>query len=164
MQEERTRVDPAVPSGRLIVRGQKDRRHARPPRVFSGLCDLIDKRPFDVILTQLIRVARPVATWDGVDKVAHGFLGAIERFCGDRQDAAGLFAVGLGEICLAIDAGHRRDRAVGPRRQQHGPPPDEGGGDRHSRYGVTEVVLAVAKRSLAVFPRFAPMNGRQGDE
>ena len=57
-----------------------------------------------------------------------------------------------------------RDRAVRPRRLQRGTPPGEPAGHRQRRDGVTEIVLAVAERPLAVFPRFAPMNRRQRDE
>ena len=70
---------------------------------------------------------------------------------------------GFGEVLVAIDAGHR-DRTVRPRRQQSGTPSDERGGGRHGRDRVTQVVLAVAERPLSVFPRFAPMNGRQRDQ
>ena len=68
------------------------------------------------------------------------------------------------KILFAIDAGRRRDGAVGPRRQQRGAPPEEPRGHRHRRACVSEVVLAVAERSLAVLPSLAPMDGCQRDE
>ncbi len=133
LQQERTRVDLTIAPGLLIVSGQPARRHTRSPWIFGGPSDLVDERPLDVILAQLTRAARPLAARDGVDELSHGLLRAIERLSGGhRHDAAGLFAFGFDEVLLAIDAGHRRDRAVRPRRQQRGTPPDEPGGDRHA--------------------------------
>src|SRR5258707_1220407 len=81
-----------------------------------------------------------------------------------RDEAAGVFAFGFEEILIAIETGHRRNVVVRPRWLQRRAPSDEPGGDRDGTAGVSEVVLAVAERPLAVFPRFAPMNGRQRDE
>ena len=44
------------------------------------------------------------------------------------------------------------------RQPTHGPLTTDG------RDGMSQVVLAVAERALAVFPRLAPMNGRERNE
>ena len=107
---------PPVPAGLNRARPPRLPEVAQPELDRIGAdrcCDLVDERPLDVVLAQPIRVARPLATWDAIDELSHGVLGAIGRLRGGyRHDAAGLFAFSFGEILLAIDAGHRRDRAV----------------------------------------------------
>ena len=133
--------------------------------VSCGSSDFLDERPLDVVLAQLARPARPLATRDGSRELVRDIGRPLERRRGgQRHDASGLFAFGVDEVLVAIDAGRRANRALRPRGQERRAPPGEAGGDGHGRHGVAEVVLAVAERPLAVLPRFAPVDGRQRDE
>src|SRR5262249_3855150 len=46
-------------------------------------------------------------------------------------------------------------------RVQLGFPAEDRGGKADRRQGMTQIVLAIAERPLAVFPRFPPRNGRE---
>ena len=127
--------------------------------------DFVDERPLDVILAQLTRAARPLAARDGGGEPFRRVARALERRRGgQRHDARRLFALGFDEVFVAVDARGRGNRTLRPGGQQRGAPSGEAGGDGHGRDGVSEVVLAVAERPLAVLPRFAPVNGRERDQ
>jgi hypothetical protein len=53
---------------------------------------------------------------------------------------------------------------MGPFRQEPGAQSRERGSNAHGRNRVTEIVLAVAERALAVLPRFTPVDRCQRDE
>src|SRR5262245_2162280 len=109
---------------------QANRGCTRPPRIFSGPCDVVDERPCDVVLTQLTGAARPLTTMEGIDELSHVFLSAVQGFSsGHCHDAARLFVFGVDEVLITVDAGHRRDGAVRPCRQEHGSPSDDAGGE-----------------------------------
>ncbi len=58
----------------------------------------------------------------------------------------------------------RGDRTMRPRGKKVGPPPKHRRGQADGRDRMTEIVLAVPERPLAVLPRLPPVDRRQGHE
>ena len=81
-----------------------------------------------------------------------------------RHDAARFFPLRLDEVLVAVHAGERRDRTMGPLCQEHGTPAGERRPEGDGGEGVTEIVLAVTEGSLAVLPCFAPVDGGERDQ
>src|SRR3954466_11521697 len=57
LQQKRTRVDLPIAMGLLIVRRQVRATPSRAPWIFGGPRDLVDERPRDLSLAQLLRAS-----------------------------------------------------------------------------------------------------------
>ena len=74
----------------------------------------------------------------------------------EREQAIGI--LGLGST-LTVDSQQTRQLAVGHTLQQTRLPAERCGGHGHGTDGVSQVVVAVAERALAVLPGLAPVDG-----
>jgi hypothetical protein len=81
-----------------------------------------------------------------------------------HRQALGLFGFRAGEVPGAIQPEERGHLRVGPPGQEGQPPAAQRRREPQGRDGVTGVVLAVAERPFAIFPRFAPVDRRQAHQ
>ena len=136
---------------------------ARRSRVASAISSM--NVHCDVILAQLTRLALPSA--GATPRRARRdstSTPAASTGASTASRHARLLALGLDEILVAIDAGERRDvaHATTPAASARASPRAPRRTDGRDR--VTEIVLAVAERALAVLPRLAPVDRRQRDQ
>src|SRR3954470_12417638 len=121
-------------------------------------CDLVDERPLHVIFAQLVRTTGPLA---------HPGSSSQPRACGrkarghlagyHREHPTRFLPFSIDEVLVTADAGDRGDIGVGPFGEENRPPPEQRRGEREGGDGMTEIVLAVPKRALAVLPGLAPV-------
>ena len=81
-----------------------------------------------------------------------------------HRHALGLLGFRACEVLDAIQPEERGHLRMGPPGQERKPPAAQRRREPQGRDGVTGVVLAVAERPLAIFPRFAPVDRRQAHQ
>jgi hypothetical protein len=129
------------------------------PRITGRGHDFIDDWPLNMIATQAICATEPRA----ISRCTHqrvgvksGIANRESRIPADDRDALRFFAFSLAVIRITIEAQERRNLRIRPFREQLHAPSEQRGCEAECTDGVTGVVLTVAKRALAVLPRFTP--------
>src|SRR5689334_21244313 len=95
--------------GRMAGMGGSD----RPTWIARRGSDLVDECPLDMIFAELIGASGPYPRADRVEQcgaTAHSRVPTVR----DLEDAARLFALGVDEVRVAIEADERRDVGVRP--------------------------------------------------
>ena len=82
----------------------------------------------------------------------------------DHTQQFGKFGFGTIEFMQAVQAEEGADCPVIEPGEEKDSPPESGSCNPQGAQRVSDVVLAVAKRAFAVFPRFPPMDGTQPHE
>ena len=117
------------------------------------------------MFAQLTRAAEPLASAHrGGQSFVRSHEGARHVALTDRHQAGRLFALGIHEVFVTIDACECGKRRLRPLRHKTGAPADRGSRIDEGGNRVAQIVLTVAERALAVLPRFAPVNRRQRDD
>src|SRR5262245_46288526 len=117
-----------------------------------------------MVFAQLRGVARPAPCADG----------AKQRVCArgepsrqgpgsEKQKTSRLFSLGVDKVAVAVQANKFRNVPMRPGGNELGPPSQHRRRQADGRNRMTEIVLAIPERALAVLPRLAPMDRRQRD-
>jgi hypothetical protein len=139
----------------------------RPGWATRRPADLVDDRPRLVRRAQLVRLAahrqrgeaRQGGRWRGPAVQRRGIEDGVAGH--QQQERLGQLGLGAGAWAQAEQRG--QGRVVGRRQLDRAPALQRGReGDRGDR--MAEVVLAVAKRSLAVLPRLAPGDRAEAEQ
>ncbi len=134
--------------------------------------DFVDEAPGRVIFTELTRTPRPLPArtaarrGDTTHDSTHDWRLRTNdyRLTTNQYETSSLLAFRLEIVLVAIETRECGDVGARPLGQQPRVAPGHRRGQAHSRDRVPHVVLTVAERTLAVFPRFSPMDGRQSDQ
>src|SRR5689334_7398540 len=125
----------------------------------------IDDVPVDMRRAEAVGAALPRAAARGVDERRGITIEPGTRITGrDDRKALGVFAFRVTVVVVAIEAEQRGDVRVGPSRQQRQAPAEQRRREPQRADRVTDVVLTVPKRALAVLPGLAPEDRGQADE
>ncbi len=168
----------AATGPRFGLRGQRGgrARHRRlAGRAAGGTGDQVDGFPLDMRGAERIGPPAP----DASAYECHDLLGGarlparrgneirLETAGEDQERSIGVLPVGrlhVGKVRVAIEAEEGRDAIIAKPVPNERAPAERPGRAAHRGDGVSGVVLAIAKRALAVLPGFAPVNRRQTHE
>ena len=157
-----------TPQGYLVLVGER-RPEVLPGRrmLLGGSGDLIDGRPIVVVLAERVPLPHPSRCTESGDDIGlepeallHLWVQAATlREHGDQ--AVGVLGLDSG---LKVGAKEHGETLVYDAFQQPRIPAESSRCHRHACDRVPCIVVAVPKGPLAVFPRFAPVDGGETDE